>query len=71
MSLAYSEVEQGIGKGVRQRIQLPVRQVNVLEENSLLLGVTLSRARQHLSIGMGRILKRWTEQLRLQMGMIG
>src|SRR2546421_8821747 len=57
-----------MSKGVHQRLQLPVRQVDIVKYHSNVLWISLRRARQHLGIWVRGILKRWTEKLRLQMG---
>ena len=57
-----------MGKGVHQRFQLPVRQVDIFKNYSNVLWISLRCARQHLGIRVRGVLKRWTEKLRLQMG---
>src|SRR6266699_3317063 len=57
-----------MSKGVHQRLQLPVCQVDIIKYYSNVLWISLRRARQHLCIWVRGILKRWTEKLRLQMG---
>src|SRR6266705_2044343 len=66
LTLAYSQIEQSVGKGIHQCIQLPVRQVYILEDNSDMFWVTLRCTSQHLGIQIRRVLKRWTEQFHLQ-----
>jgi hypothetical protein len=58
-----------MGKGVHQRFQLPLRQIDIIENYGNMLWIARCYARQHLGIRIAGILKRWTEKLRLQMWM--
>lgn len=56
LALAYSQVEQGVGKGVHQCVQLPLPQVHMLADNSGILRETLSCTSQYLIIRMRKVL---------------